>query len=51
MLIDVAVASILCLHREETYSLPPDATADEVVDSEMARRTFWIIESMNTRKC
>jgi hypothetical protein len=51
MLIDGAVASILCLHREETYNLPPDATADEVVDSEMARRTFWIIESMDTRNC
>ncbi|KAH7308745.1 hypothetical protein BKA65DRAFT_559625 [Rhexocercosporidium sp. MPI-PUGE-AT-0058] len=41
----IAMAGILCLHREETYQLPPDATPDQVVDSEMARRTFWMIES------
>ncbi|KAH7409581.1 hypothetical protein BKA64DRAFT_571596 [Cadophora sp. MPI-SDFR-AT-0126] len=41
----IAMAGILCLHREETYQLPPNATPDQVVDSEMARRTFWMIES------
>lgn len=39
------VAGILRLHREETYNLPPDATTDEIVDSETARRTFWVLES------
>ncbi len=39
------VAGILCLHREETYQLPPNATPEQVVESEMARRTFWMIES------
>ena len=38
------VAGILRLHREETYSLPPHATADEIVSSESARRTFWVIQ-------
>ncbi|KAG4433496.1 hypothetical protein IFR05_011034 [Cadophora sp. M221] len=41
----IAMAGILCLHREETYQLPSNATPDQVVDSEMARRTFWMIES------
>lgn len=39
------MAGMLCLHREETYALPPNATPDQIVDSEMARRTFWLIES------
>lgn len=45
MAIAVRMASILKLHREETYRLPPDATADEVVRLESARRTFWMIQS------
>ncbi|GAA5860441.1 hypothetical protein JCM8547_000304 [Rhodosporidiobolus lusitaniae] len=45
MLLGVAVrmSGILRLHREETYALPPDAEQDEVVRSELARRTFWIL--------
>jgi hypothetical protein len=39
------VAGVLRLHREETYQLPSDATADAVVNAEAARRTFWCIES------
>jgi hypothetical protein len=38
------VAGILRLHREETYDIPQNATADAVVDSEVARRTFWSIQ-------
>jgi len=39
-----AVAGILRLHREETYSLPENATTDEIVQMEIARRTFWVLE-------
>jgi hypothetical protein len=42
--IHVSVASILRLHREETYDLPKNASADKYVDAEVARRTFWVIE-------
>lgn len=41
----VRMASILKLHREETYSLPPGAPAEQVIRSEAARRTFWMIHS------
>jgi len=40
----VRMASILRLHREETYDLPKNASADKYVDAEVARRTFWVIE-------
>ncbi|KAE8552445.1 hypothetical protein EYB25_006339 [Talaromyces marneffei] len=43
--IAVRMAGILRLHREETYNLPPDATTDEIVNSEIARRTFWVLET------
>lgn len=39
------VVGILRLHREETYNLPPNATTDDIVNSEIARRTFWVLES------
>jgi hypothetical protein len=39
-----AVASFLGLHREETYSLEPDSSASAVIESEVARRTFWILQ-------
>lgn len=42
------VAGILRLHREETYNLPPKATTDDIVDSETARRTFWVLESKSS---
>lgn len=45
MAVAVRMAAILKLHREETYRLPADAAADEVVRSESARRTFWMIQS------
>jgi hypothetical protein len=45
---DHIVAGILRLHREETYHLPEGASADNVVESEMARRTFWMLESTVT---
>lgn len=38
-----AVVGILRLHREETYLLPPDASPEEIINAELARRTFWII--------
>lgn len=42
--IAVRMVGIMRLHREETYDLLPDATPDAVVDSEVARRTFWSIQ-------
>jgi len=41
----LGMAAVLRLHREETYQLPADASADQVVDAERARRTFWVIQS------
>ncbi|KAL3472360.1 hypothetical protein BJX99DRAFT_262345 [Aspergillus californicus] len=43
----VTMAGILRLHREETYRLTENATAEEVVYAEAARRTFWMLESYN----
>ncbi|WVW85959.1 hypothetical protein I302_107997 [Kwoniella bestiolae CBS 10118] len=45
MLIGTAVrmAGFLGLHRESTYQLPPNPSAEEVIESEVARRTFWAI--------
>ncbi|KAL2810751.1 hypothetical protein BJX63DRAFT_401167 [Aspergillus granulosus] len=45
--IAVNMAGLLRLHREETYRLPGDATAEEIVYAEAARRTFWMLESYN----
>jgi len=39
------VAGVLRLHREETYDLPPDACAEDIVNAERARRTFWVIQN------
>ncbi|KAL4944304.1 hypothetical protein BDV06DRAFT_220458 [Aspergillus oleicola] len=44
----VTMAGILRLHREETYRLNEDATAEEFVHAEAARRTFWMLESYNS---
>lgn len=44
--IDFVVAGLLRLHREETYNLPANATTEEIVKAEIARRTFWVLESM-----
>lgn len=41
----VRMASILRLHREETYALPAHASAEQVIRAESARRTFWMIHS------
>lgn len=41
----VRMSSILRLHREETYALPPGAPAEHVIRAESARRTFWMIHS------
>lgn len=41
----VRMASLLKLHREETYCLSPGAPADQVMRAESARRTFWMIHS------
>ncbi|GAA6041991.1 hypothetical protein JCM8097_009134 [Rhodosporidiobolus ruineniae] len=45
MLMGIAVrmAGLLRLHREDAYTLPADAEPDEVIRSELARRTFWIL--------
>lgn len=45
--IAVTMAGILRLHREETYRLPDDATAEQFVHAEAGRRTFWMLESYN----
>jgi len=45
--IAVRIAGILRLHREDTYRLPDDASGEEIVMSEMARRTFWMLESQD----
>ncbi|KAH0434878.1 hypothetical protein CcaCcLH18_05086 [Colletotrichum camelliae] len=41
----VRMATLLKLHREETYALPADAEAEQLVRAESARRTFWMIQS------
>ncbi|KAI6083512.1 hypothetical protein F4821DRAFT_192143 [Hypoxylon rubiginosum] len=43
--IAIRLAGILRLHREETYRLPTLATNEEIVYSEVARRTFWMLET------
>lgn len=45
--IAVRMAGMLRLHREETYDLPENYTAEDVIDAEMARRTFWMLESQD----
>jgi hypothetical protein len=41
----VQLAGILRMHREETYRLSEDASTEEIVYSEVARRTFWMLET------
>lgn len=43
----IRMASILRLHREETYCLAATASSEEIVEAEMARRTFWMIQSQD----
>ncbi|KAB5581297.1 fungal-specific transcription factor domain-containing protein [Coniochaeta sp. 2T2.1] len=43
--IAIRLAGILHLHREEAYRLPETATNEEIVYSEVARRTFWMLET------
>ncbi|CAJ2508930.1 Uu.00g139560.m01.CDS01 [Anthostomella pinea] len=43
--IAVRLAGILRLHREESYRLPETATKEQIVYSEVARRTFWVLET------
>ncbi|KAK7751891.1 hypothetical protein SLS62_006192 [Diatrype stigma] len=43
--IAIRLAGILKMHREEAYQLPDGATNEEVVRSEVARRTFWMLET------
>ena len=43
--IAVRMAGGFRLHREEAYRLPDNATAEDVVESEVARRTFWMLEN------
>lgn len=46
--IAVRMAGILRLHQEDAYNVPAGASADEVVSSEVARRTFWVIISQES---
>lgn len=41
------MAGILRLNQEETYALTEESTAEDAIKSEMARRTFWMLESQN----
>ncbi|KAI0147174.1 hypothetical protein GGR57DRAFT_262298 [Xylariaceae sp. FL1272] len=43
--IAIRLAGMLRLHREETYQLPQNASREAIVLSEVARRTFWMIET------
>ncbi|SCV71222.1 BQ2448_2810 [Microbotryum intermedium] len=45
MLMDIAtrMARVLRLHDEATYKLGPHPTRSETIETEMARRTFWIV--------
>ncbi len=40
----LSVAAILKLHREETFQLPADAASAAIIEAEVARRTFWVIQ-------
>lgn len=44
LLTQLIVATILQLHREETFQLPSDSPSDTVIEAEVARRTFWVIQ-------
>ena len=46
----MTVASILGLHREQTYNLSSNPTATEILDLEVARRTFWVLQG-NSHPC
>lgn len=41
------MAGIQHLHREETYALPQDASTTDIINSEVARRTFWVLQSQD----
>jgi hypothetical protein len=41
------MVSMLRLHREETC-LPEDAKPEDIINSEMARRAFWVMGSMGS---
>ncbi|KAF2765114.1 hypothetical protein EJ03DRAFT_219543 [Teratosphaeria nubilosa] len=45
--IAVKMATILRLHREETYELPTSATREAIVEAEIGRRTFWMLQSQD----
>ncbi|KAH9832690.1 Cytochrome-P450 monooxygenase [Teratosphaeria destructans] len=45
--IAVKMATILRLHREETYELPASATREAIVEAEIGRRTFWMLQSQD----
>ena len=39
-----SVAAILHLHREDSYTLAPGHSAADVINAEVARRTFWTLQ-------
>ena len=45
--IAATIAGMLRLHREETYRLPCDASPEDIIKSESARRTLWVMGSMS----
>ncbi|KAK1671751.1 hypothetical protein BDP55DRAFT_675326 [Colletotrichum godetiae] len=48
MSVAVRMATLLRLHLEETYALPPDVQPEQVVQAESTRRTFWMIQSQES---
>ncbi|KAG9247007.1 hypothetical protein BJ878DRAFT_232489 [Calycina marina] len=45
--IAVQMAGLLHLHREEAYAVTTTSTAEEIQNSESARRTFWMLKSQD----
>ncbi|WWD10154.1 hypothetical protein V865_008288 [Kwoniella europaea PYCC6329] len=39
----IRMAATMRLHREATYNLPPGASPEDAIRSEMTRRSFWLI--------
>lgn len=45
------MAGWLKLHQESTYRLPSSATFEQVIEQEVARRTFWLMHCEYLRRC
>ncbi|ROT40913.1 hypothetical protein SODALDRAFT_343122 [Sodiomyces alkalinus F11] len=45
------LALLMHLHREETYVLSNNATKEEIINAESARRTLWMLHSQDNLHC